>query len=225
MPGASTTRPAPPEAEEDVTTLRSIRLVIAPLLPGFVCILARTLLAFLINGLVPFISPLTAGVLLGVVAANIGLIRPQFAPGLTLSTNKLLRVGVVLLGLQLSLLEVADLGAHLLLVVVVVVIFGFVFTRWAGHRLGLSPMICRCSPPPAFPSVAPRPSPPCRAPATPTRMTSPWPLLWSPSAAPSHIRLAFPAGRAASGQRGLWRLGRRQRARGGTGGGGRLTSW
>lgn len=111
---------------------------LAPLLPGFAYAAAGTALAFLINRLLPVLSPLTAGVLLGVILANAGLVMPRVMPGLSLSTKKLLRIGVVFLGLQLSLLEVIGLGVQLLIVVAVVVAFGFLFTRWLGRRLGLS---------------------------------------------------------------------------------------
>ncbi|MDN5792058.1 MAG: putative sulfate exporter family transporter [Brevibacterium aurantiacum] len=101
--------------------------------------MAGTAIAFLINLVAPFLSPLTAGVLLGVVLANVGLVPARARPGLSVTTRRLLRAGVVVLGLQLSLTELAGLGAPLLVVVVVTVALGFLGTRWVGTRLGLSP--------------------------------------------------------------------------------------
>ncbi len=118
--------------------LDRIMSVALQLLPGIAVAAAGTVLAFLINRLVPFLSPLTAGVLLGVVLANTGLLTSRITLGLSVSTRRLLRAGVVFLGLQLSLLDVIGLGVPLLAVVVVTVIFGFVVTRWVGERLGLS---------------------------------------------------------------------------------------
>lgn len=114
------------------------RSVVRQLLPGVAFAMAGTAVAFAINLAVPFLSPLTGGVLLGVLLANVGLIPARVRPGLAVSTRRLLRAGVVFLGLQLSLLELAGLGAPLLLVVLVTVVFGFVATRWVGERLGLS---------------------------------------------------------------------------------------
>ncbi len=108
------------------------------LLPGVLFAAAGTAVAFAVNLVVPFLSPLTAGVLLGVVLANIGLVPARVRPGLAISTRRLLRAGVVFLGLQLSLFELAGLGAPLLAVVVVTVVFGFVAARWVGRLLGVS---------------------------------------------------------------------------------------
>lgn len=110
----------------------------ARLWPGFLYAAVGTAIAFLIHQFVPVLSPLTAGVLLGVVLANIGLVRPRVMPGLSLSTKKLLRLGVVFLGLQLSLLDVLGLGWRVIALVIALVILGFLITRWLGKRLGLS---------------------------------------------------------------------------------------
>ena len=115
-----------------------VRNVVSQLLPGMAFAAAGTAVAFAINVFVPILSPLTAGVLLGVVLANVGLVPDRVRPGLSVSTRRLLRAGVVLLGLQLSLVELAGLGVPLLAVVVVTVVFGFVITMWFGRRIGLS---------------------------------------------------------------------------------------
>lgn len=122
----------------DANRWQRARSRVGQLLPGVAFAAAGTAVAFAVNLVVPFLSPLTGGVLLGVVLANIGLIPARVRPGLAVATRRLLRAGVVFLGLQLSLLELAGLGVPLLLVVVVTVVFGFVATRWIGERLGLS---------------------------------------------------------------------------------------
>lgn len=118
--------------------LESLRALTGHLLPGVAFAAAGTVVAFLVNHFVSVLSPLTAGVLLGVVLANVGLVPARVRPGLAISTRRLLRAGVVFLGLQLSLLELAGLGVPLLVVVVVTVVVGFFATRWIGERLGLS---------------------------------------------------------------------------------------
>jgi uncharacterized integral membrane protein (TIGR00698 family) len=84
------------------------------------------------------LSPLVAAVVLGVVMSNLGLVPRAAAPGLAFSSRRLLRGGVVLLGFQLSVAQVASLGGRALAVVVVVVTVTFLGTRWMGRRLGLS---------------------------------------------------------------------------------------
>ena len=60
---------------------------------------------------------------------------PSWTPGLAVAVKHLLRAGVVLLGLQLVLSQVASLGPRLLAVVVVVVAVGLVSTLALGRLL------------------------------------------------------------------------------------------
>ncbi len=95
---------------------------------------AATLVASLIGPL----SSLVAAVLLGAVLGNAGIVTPTLAPGFTFATKQLLRFGVVLLGLRLSLGDLAALGPATLGVVVVTVACTFFGTQWLGQRMGIS---------------------------------------------------------------------------------------
>ncbi|MBE1530787.1 YeiH family protein [Actinomadura algeriensis] len=92
--------------------------------------------AMVINGFVPAVSALTVAVLLGVLAG--GVLPAGTSDGLEWATRRFLRVGVVLLGLQLSLGEVLRLGPGTLAVVVVTVAAGFAGTIALGRVLGVS---------------------------------------------------------------------------------------
>ncbi len=76
---------------------------------------------------------------LGAVVVNAGLHRPELRPGTTFASKRLLRVAVVLLGLQLALPQLVDLGAGGLLVVVATVAATFCGTLLLGRLLGVSP--------------------------------------------------------------------------------------
>jgi uncharacterized integral membrane protein (TIGR00698 family) len=95
-------------------------------------------LAVAFTQLVPVVSSLLVAVLLGAVAANTGLIRPVFAPGVRFASRQLLRVGVALLGLKLAFGDIFALGSGVLFLVVVAVGVTFVVTRWLGRILGVS---------------------------------------------------------------------------------------
>ncbi|MDN5770448.1 MAG: putative sulfate exporter family transporter, partial [Microlunatus sp.] len=138
LPGLTGTEMELATVPADASRIERISSVTRQLLPGVAFAAAGTAVAFAVNLVVPFLSPLTAGVLLGVVLANLGWVPTQVRPGLAVSTRRLLRAGVVFLGLQLSLVELAGLGVPLLVVVVVTVVFGFLATRWIGVRLGVS---------------------------------------------------------------------------------------
>lgn len=87
-----------------------------------------------LNGL---LSPLLVAILLGVLVGNL-LPLGQVQPGLDFAGKRLLRVGIVLLGLQLSLGAIGALGFGVIALAVVVVAAGVPFGIWVGRRLGLS---------------------------------------------------------------------------------------
>lgn len=103
--------------------------------PGLAVVAAGVAVAFAVNRLVPVASTLTVAVALGVLARNAGLVRPRALPGARLATRRLLRAGVVLLGLQLAVGQVLRLPAGVLLVVLVTVVVTFAVTLAAGRLL------------------------------------------------------------------------------------------
>jgi uncharacterized integral membrane protein (TIGR00698 family) len=108
------------------------------LLPGFVLVLAATALAFALHELIPPLSALVLAVGLGVVLANSGQVPGPCHAGIAWARTKLLRLGVILLGLRLTLGDIGRLGARGLALVVIVVLCTFFGTQWLGRRLGLS---------------------------------------------------------------------------------------
>jgi len=94
--------------------------------------------ALLAHRLVPQVGTLTWAVALGVVAANVGLVQESSARSLGRVTRKLLRVGIVLLGLSVSFTAIASLGLPLIGVVGTTLVSTLLFTTWLGGRLGLS---------------------------------------------------------------------------------------
>jgi hypothetical protein len=77
-------------------------------------------------------------VVLGGLISNLGLIPDRCRVGLRFAARSLLRLGIVLLGLQLSFSQVRELGAPGLILVVFVVAITFTGTQWLGKKLGLS---------------------------------------------------------------------------------------
>ncbi len=106
--------------------------------PGLAAIAAATAAAYGIAALIPGIGASTVGVVLGTLAVNAGLVVPALRPGATLASSRLLRIAVVLLGLQLALPQLVGIGAKGLVVVVVTVAVTFFGTRLLGRLLGMS---------------------------------------------------------------------------------------
>ena len=106
--------------------------------PGLVFVGVVTFVGFVIHWNFETISPLVASLVLGVLIGNIISIPKIFVSGQKFAAKKVLRFGIVLLGTQLALKQVVDLGGRELIVVVGVVALTFLGTLWLGPRLGIS---------------------------------------------------------------------------------------
>jgi uncharacterized integral membrane protein (TIGR00698 family) len=103
-------------------------------LPGIGLAAIGAAAGFGVHLLVPVIPWLTASIVLGVIVGSIGPARAAldgvFGPGLAMASRHLLRIGIVVLGLQLSLADIAKLGWVAVLAIVALVGASFVIT-WA----------------------------------------------------------------------------------------------
>ncbi|HEX4702547.1 MAG TPA: putative sulfate exporter family transporter [Pseudonocardiaceae bacterium] len=107
------------------------------LLPGFGLIVLGIGLGYAVNLVLPAVSALTAAVVIGVLVNHLPFLPATTRPGLAVATRKLLRTGVVLLGLQLAVPQLLALGGGTLLAVVVTVAAGFLGTIGIGRLLGV----------------------------------------------------------------------------------------
>ena len=96
------------------------------------------LVARLIGSAANLISPLIIAVALGMVAGNTVEISSPRA-GMRWAASRLLRIGVVLIGLRVALDDLAAIGLPGLVVVMMVVTVTFFGTNWLGRRMGISP--------------------------------------------------------------------------------------
>lgn len=103
-------------------------------LPGLAAAAAAVAVCLVLHRLLPAIPVLTAAVVLGLLAGNLpgaaALSAGPWRPGLALSAKKLLRLGIVLLGLKVSLMDIAGLGWLTVLLLVGLVGFAFAVTYW-----------------------------------------------------------------------------------------------
>jgi uncharacterized integral membrane protein (TIGR00698 family) len=113
--------------------------------PGILLAATGVAAAIGLNAVVGAVGVLTGAVLFGVIAANTGLVRPVFAPGIQFTAKKILRLGVALLGLRLALSDVLGLGYKVLAVIVIVVVVTFAATvrlgRWLNAGEGTTLLI------------------------------------------------------------------------------------
>ena len=105
--------------------------------PGLLLAGLLALVAQLIGNAAELISPLIVAVALGIVAGN-ALEMPVARAGMRFVASRLLRIGVVLIGLRVALDDLAAIGLPGLIVVVMAVTVTFFGTQWIGRSLGIS---------------------------------------------------------------------------------------
>lgn len=122
------------------TTPNALRTTL-PWIPGVVAAGLAALVAWGIHWLVPAVPWLTAAVVLGIVVGQLPFARPALTgslrPGLSTAAKRLMRIGVVLLGLKLSLGDIAGLGWVSIVTTVLIVLVTFVATMGLGRLFRL----------------------------------------------------------------------------------------
>lgn len=84
------------------------------------------------------VSPIMMAILLGILLRNAFSLPLVFEPGIRFCLVRILRLGIVLLGIRLSLGEAGEIGLKSLPVIVLCVGTALVVVTWIGTRLGLS---------------------------------------------------------------------------------------
>ena len=113
------------------------------LLPG---IALAAVLAWLARWLhdVPAISRISAlmlAILLGMAIRNTVGVPGALQEGIRFSMRRLLRLAIMLLGFQISMTEISQVGGPGFLIVVATLVGTFLFTLWLGRRLGVDPKV------------------------------------------------------------------------------------
>ena len=109
------------------------------ILPG-IALAAKIAIAAFVARSIPALtafSPMILAILIGIVFHNVVGTPLAARPGIAFSLRRLLRLAIVLLGFQLTLTQVASVGATGLLVVAITLGATFVFTVLAGRVLGV----------------------------------------------------------------------------------------
>lgn len=107
---------------------------------GLLLAFAAAGVALLVQRVLPTVSPLLVAIVLGVALTNLWTIPDVFDPGMQVAAKRVLRLGVVFLGLQLALRDILALGWGMIVVVLIIVGLGIAGTLVIGKALGVSPM-------------------------------------------------------------------------------------
>jgi len=102
---------------------------------------AAALAAWGVHVVIPAIPLLTMAVVLGIIVGQIPAARPALtgtlAPGLSMAAKPFMQAGIVLLGLKLSLVDIAALGWVTIATTVAIVLVTFAGTFGLGRWFGL----------------------------------------------------------------------------------------
>ena len=104
-------------------------------------VLGRLLLAARgLTGASP-ISGVPVAIVIGLLLRNLLPLPTTLGPGLKFCTTTILRLGIVLVGIKLSVIEMARLGLAGVPVVMAAIATGLLFVTWFNRRLGLPPRL------------------------------------------------------------------------------------
>ena len=113
------------------------------LLPGLALAAGIAALSFALRqlpGLGNF-SPMILAILLGISFHNLIGTPARVRPGVTFAMRRILRLAIVLLGLQLTVQEIVQVGAIGVTVIAASLVATFTATKWFGRLLGVEPKL------------------------------------------------------------------------------------
>ncbi len=126
-----------------MTLVPGVLAALAVMLAGFWLAdqLGHTLLAMQgLSGSSP-LSGVPVAIVVGLLLRNVVSLPTALSPGLKFATTTILRAGIVLVGIRLSLFDVLRLGVFGLPVVLAAIGTGLVFVTWFNRWLGLPPRL------------------------------------------------------------------------------------
>ncbi len=114
------------------------------ILPGVALTAAVAGAAFAARGLpgLSMFSPMILAMALGALIRNVFGAPETARYGVLFSMRRILRIAIVLLGLQLTLAQVLTVGASGVAVIAATLVASFLFTTWLGGALGVERKLC-----------------------------------------------------------------------------------
>jgi uncharacterized integral membrane protein (TIGR00698 family) len=92
---------------------------------------------------IKLLNPLLVAVLLGITVRQTLPLPAVYRPGIHLAMKRILRLAVILLGLQLSMAEILAIGPLGLIIITSSTVSTFYLTTWLGKRLSVNPKLTR----------------------------------------------------------------------------------
>lgn len=116
-------------------------------MPGLYLVVAVAIVARYLHGLIPSpgmaraVSEVFIAVVLGLHVRNAVRLSPRFEPGIRFALQRILRLGIILLGIRLSLQDVVNTGLSALLLIFACVAFALTLAYLFGRLLHIPPRL------------------------------------------------------------------------------------
>ncbi len=109
------------------------------ILPGIALTAGLAAMAVWLHSLphMGLVSALILAIVLGMAVRNMAGVAPAYQPGITFCLRKVLRLAIILLGLQLSFSQVRQVGLTGFCIVAASLTGTFLFTTWLGSKMGV----------------------------------------------------------------------------------------
>lgn len=108
-------------------------------IPGLILVIIISILSMLINTyVISFIETLTIAIVIGIFYSNTVGLKKKYVPGVTFSLKKILKWGIVLLGVKLNFAMVFDLGPWIGLIVITLMTIALILSNVFGRLLKLN---------------------------------------------------------------------------------------
>ncbi|HZD90872.1 MAG TPA: YeiH family protein [Pseudolabrys sp.] len=119
--------------------LRQAKGGLVPLIPGLLLTAGVAGLAFALRRVpgMGILSPMILATLIGMTLHNVFGTPDWARPGVKFSLKRILRLGIILLGLQLMTAQVAQVGMAGVAVIAATLVATFAFTKWLGRLMGV----------------------------------------------------------------------------------------
>lgn len=117
---------------------RSVAAIVK-VIPGVVLVGGITAAAYALRHVLGagLLSPMIVAIGLGILFHNTVSTPMQAKAGVQFAMRRLLRLAIILLGLQLTITQVIEVGGRGMLIIAITLVATFQFTRWLGARLGV----------------------------------------------------------------------------------------
>lgn len=107
--------------------------------PGLILVILIALISmFLRTYLIDFLGKLTIGILLGIVYSNTVGVKDNYVEGTTFALKKILKWGIILLGVKLNFNMLFKLGPLIIIIILTLITIALILSRVIGKRFNIN---------------------------------------------------------------------------------------